>query len=639
MAQFIPSDTSTLSGKVLHVMTLMASVIYYVLALYRASINTIYVCTTVTSVILIILVELTLSCFYWVNFIIQLIGARSLLLHWLSPFTVIDVLTLPHSLVSLINGYDWLGFRSLRFLCLIKFDKLIEFLPCVNSSDAAKLVRIMLYFTGLWLAVSGLVQLLESSGDPWDSSVPPRQLTYWSSAYFVIVTLSTVGYGDITMTTVSGKILVTLFIVVNLVMCALVLPSLLNIIICYYQALQYKQIYKIHQSKRYLIVCGHITAQTTDSFLKELFHPDKQDNATYVTFLDPSAPTNELQQTLKRYFTRVQYYIGTPLSTIDLNKCGIHEASSVIVLADRHCLDPFEEDCTNLMRVVSVKTTCNAIPVILQLLSHQSKHMIGSIPKWNLAQSCLIPGFCTLISNLFFTTNLKQIKSNVLARSSWRRLYSLGACKEIYSVKFSAFFHGLTIFETAVVCYEELQLTFMADRIQDVLKAQRYCRACHKTNKSLQQCSCVSEREEPDALSSVVPQHRLHSTPLGAVTISLTCSMTPESLHLTLDTDPPPHPPSSLSNHIVLCVFATTNSITIGLSSFLTSLRSSSDIPVAVVTNADFFKKEWSTILNRTNIYCIYGNPLDWNCLKEAEITACQTCIVLSASSMSKEDW
>ncbi|PBC27282.1 Calcium-activated potassium channel slowpoke [Apis cerana cerana] len=45
---------------------------------------------------------------------------------------------------------------------------------------------------------------LENSGDPFEFT-NPQQLSYWTCVYFLIVTMSTVGYGDVYCQTVLGR--------------------------------------------------------------------------------------------------------------------------------------------------------------------------------------------------------------------------------------------------------------------------------------------------------------------------------------------------------------------------------------------------------------------------------------------------
>ena len=58
---------------------------------------------------------------------------------------------------------------------------------------------------------------VETSGDPFYDFENSQQLTYWECVYFALVTMSTVGYGDIYCVTTIGRIFMVFFILGALV--------------------------------------------------------------------------------------------------------------------------------------------------------------------------------------------------------------------------------------------------------------------------------------------------------------------------------------------------------------------------------------------------------------------------------------
>lgn len=60
------------------------------------------------------------------------------------------------------------------------------------------------------------ISQLENSGDPLEFN-NPHQLSYWTCVYFLIVTMSTVGYGDVFCETVLGRTFLVFFLLVGLV--------------------------------------------------------------------------------------------------------------------------------------------------------------------------------------------------------------------------------------------------------------------------------------------------------------------------------------------------------------------------------------------------------------------------------------
>ena len=58
---------------------------------------------------------------------------------------------------------------------------------------------------------------MENSGDPFANFENVQRLTYWECVYFTLVTMSTVGYGDIFCMTVLGRLFMVFFILGALV--------------------------------------------------------------------------------------------------------------------------------------------------------------------------------------------------------------------------------------------------------------------------------------------------------------------------------------------------------------------------------------------------------------------------------------
>ncbi|GBP18936.1 Calcium-activated potassium channel slowpoke [Eumeta japonica] len=108
------------------------------------------------------------------------------------------------------------GLRFLRALRLMTVPDILQYLNILKTSSSIRLAQLVSIFISVWLTAAGIIHLLENSGDPLDFS-NSQSLSYWTCVYFLIVTMSTVGYGDVFCHTVLGRTFLVFFLLVGLV--------------------------------------------------------------------------------------------------------------------------------------------------------------------------------------------------------------------------------------------------------------------------------------------------------------------------------------------------------------------------------------------------------------------------------------
>ncbi len=469
------SGDSILS-KTLILVTFACNSTFIILALYRSIepplVEYCYNITQEPARIVELCIVLELLCFS----IARLLASNNIVWHWFDLYTIVDVLTLPHIFVSVALGVDWLGLRSARFFWLTQLITVFRFIPWIKSQNFLDFFALAIYFLTLLSLGAGIIHLLEYTGDPWINNHNPSKHNIFSYGYYILVTVTTVGYGDITPKTAFGRGFMFVYIIIGLAFFAALLP-LINDVLQYFHFNRLYSSFDRSRVPRHVIVCGHITAFTAQDFLKDFLHPDRGDSNTHVLFLHPTRPSRKLRNVFRCYYTRVQYIAGSVLDRSNLLKSKLLSSSAVFILADKYTNNPLEEDNGNLLRLVSIKNTTTKIPVIIQLLLGSSKKQVKNIEGWNpgsdiavclnelklglLAQSCLCPGFSTLIANLFYTSDFPALKS-FEGPNAWKEGYTRGASNEIYPTHFSPSFEGKNFQEAARICYNQFGLILLA---------------------------------------------------------------------------------------------------------------------------------------------------------------------------------
>uniref|UniRef100_G3NC79 BK channel n=1 Tax=Gasterosteus aculeatus TaxID=69293 RepID=G3NC79_GASAC len=157
-------------------------------------------------------IDMAFNVFFLLYFGLRFIAANDKLWFWLEVNSVVDFFTVPPVFVSVYLNRSWLGLRFLRALRLIQFSEILQFLNILKTSNSIKLVNLCSIFISTWLTAAGFIHLVENSGDPWENFQNSQTLSYWECVYLLMVTMSTVGYGDVYAKTTLGRLFMVFFI-------------------------------------------------------------------------------------------------------------------------------------------------------------------------------------------------------------------------------------------------------------------------------------------------------------------------------------------------------------------------------------------------------------------------------------------
>ncbi|MED6235425.1 Calcium-activated potassium channel subunit alpha-1, partial [Ataeniobius toweri] len=156
-------------------------------------------------------IDMAFNVFFLLYFGLRFIAANDKLWFWLEVNSVVDFFTVPPVFVSVYLNRSWLGLRFLRALRLMQFSEILQFLNILKTSNSIKLVNLCSIFISTWLTAAGFIHLVENSGDPWENQ-NSQTLSYWECVYLLMVTMSTVGYGDVYAKTTLGRLFMVFFI-------------------------------------------------------------------------------------------------------------------------------------------------------------------------------------------------------------------------------------------------------------------------------------------------------------------------------------------------------------------------------------------------------------------------------------------
>ncbi|ORE09517.1 hypothetical protein BCV72DRAFT_248143 [Rhizopus microsporus var. microsporus] len=229
--------------------------------------------------------------------------------------------------------------------------------------------------------------------------------TILDSLYVVMVTLSTVGYGDNQW----SRVVMMLLIVIALV----VLPGLISDV-C--DTLQKRKEGEGHVSKGstpFILIVGSFKFDQVVEILDGFLNKESVQFHLNVVFLDINKPTEQLKMMERNsiWGHRVQFLHGSVLDEKTLLRVNARYAAAIFTLSDQNAPNPSKEDERNTVRLWSLycHTVSHDVPIYTYNLSPRTaiyqkvaKEIIcvREFKQYLLAMNCRCRGASTLLTNL-----------------------------------------------------------------------------------------------------------------------------------------------------------------------------------------------------------------------------------------------
>lgn len=144
-----------------------------------------------------------------------------------------------------------------------------------------------------------------------------------------MVTVSTVGYGDITPLSEISRFAIMLLILIELITIPKQMNELVNL-------MSIQSAYSLNEYKRteeipYIIVCGKFDVHTLRSFCIEIFHNDHVNLDKNLVIIDPQTPDLKMEKLLndQQFEIFLTYIMGNPKHQRHLDRAKILRAQSV----------------------------------------------------------------------------------------------------------------------------------------------------------------------------------------------------------------------------------------------------------------------------------------------------------------------
>jgi len=152
------------------------------------------------------LIDASILVVFVVEYLLRLAAARDRLRYFFSPYALIDLLAVLPYVLGLADIRFLRVFRWFRILRLVRFLQGRTLLGAIGSENSLILIRIGFTLVSIIFVYAGLIYQVEHANNPQVFG------TFLDAVYFSVVTMTTVGFGDVTPRSEIGRLLTLLMI-------------------------------------------------------------------------------------------------------------------------------------------------------------------------------------------------------------------------------------------------------------------------------------------------------------------------------------------------------------------------------------------------------------------------------------------
>ena len=322
------------------------------------------------------------------------------------------------------------------------------------------------------LLFSAVLFMVIENFDPTNPNYP---YDFGTSFYYIVTTMTTVGYGDIYPIHWQGRIFI-LFVIVYTIVFLIPIHTSELLRLMGLKSFYARREYKAKDDLPHLVITGQVVIQALKNFSTELFHTDHGNQDRHAIILQPCDPSNEMGVFLNDpvYETCIQYINGNPIRRHSQQRADVKASKMCILLTNKNSKDAIGMDHKNILIGLALKKYVFEenghynMPLCMQLIKPESKqHFYSSISvpstadqiiiveeiKMNLmSKSCFSPGIINFISNLIST-----IGDQGEMDDQWLKEYAEGMDHEIYRIKLSQKMENRTFSEISGLVYKKIK--------------------------------------------------------------------------------------------------------------------------------------------------------------------------------------
>lgn len=292
----------------------------------------------------------------------------------------------------------------------------------------------------------------------------------FEAIYFIVITMSTVGYGDVSPVSAAAKVVVVAVIIVALA----ILPNLIADTVTAINQKSGEGEEVDIAPEQFVIVVSSLDCEDDVRFISQQIISSEINQCKQLIFCAPKHPSDQLIAFFRKsgYKNRVSFVkIYETLEETLLKKAKLSKASACILLVDR--VPGSEWSIVDGMIQLKTLAIRRAAPYVKLYVTHCQPDTMQLIKPYCdksfchettsqmlMAYNCLYPGSATLLTNLVVRKD-----TNFVPENAWIEQYSDGLENDVYTTDLNPILAGLSFIQLAIIAYEEFQAVALGVKV------------------------------------------------------------------------------------------------------------------------------------------------------------------------------
>jgi len=156
------------------------------------------------------IIDLAILILFVYEYLLRLWCAENRIQYIFGIYAIIDLIAILPFFIGTFDVTFIRIFRWFRILRLIRFIEQITLFGRINTEDSVIATRIIFTLFSIVFVYSGLIYQVEHRVNPKNFG------TFFDAVYFSVVTMTTVGFGDVTPTSQAGRLMTVLMIMTGI---------------------------------------------------------------------------------------------------------------------------------------------------------------------------------------------------------------------------------------------------------------------------------------------------------------------------------------------------------------------------------------------------------------------------------------